>query len=96
MFFQVKTEAKFLSIELGPCLQRYYADKGHQKKASASAAGTVVQDLKRATIATIASKANIMGGHISDSVASAASSAGMAGVVAGGMGKQLSECHCNQ
>ena len=27
-----------------------------------------------------------MGGHISDSVASAASSAGMAGVVAGGMG----------
>ena len=45
---------------------------------------TTSQDLKRATIATIASKANIMGG-ISDHVASAAASAAAGGGLGSGV-----------
>ena len=39
----INVECRYLNDKCASVLQRYYADKGHQKKASASAAGTVVQ-----------------------------------------------------
>ncbi len=64
----INIESRFLNERCTQILQRYYASKGHQKKASASAASSSsvmnagaekLQDLKRDLHGFIASKANI-------------------------------------